>query len=47
MLCSGKVDSVCYRWMDGDIEDINLYYAILLDYCNLYNYVATLLDNTV
>ena len=30
-----------------EIEDINLYYAILLDYCNLYNYVATLLDSTV
>lgn len=19
MLCSGKIDSVCYRWMGGDI----------------------------
>ena len=27
-----------------EIEDINLYYAILIDYCNLYNYVAILLD---
>ena len=28
-----------------EIEDINLYYEILIDYCNLYNYVAILLDN--
>ena len=28
-----------------EMEDINLYYTILMDYCNLYNYVATLLDN--
>ena len=28
-----------------EMEDINLYYTILMDYCNLYNYVAALLDN--
>ena len=27
-----------------EIEDVNLYYAILIDYCNLYKYVAALLD---
>ena len=27
-----------------EMEDINLYYTIVIDYCNLYNYVATLLD---
>ena len=27
-----------------EIEDVNLYYEILIDYCNLYNYVVTLLD---
>lgn len=30
-----------------EMEDINLYYTIVIDYCNLYNYVATLLDSTV
>ena len=28
-----------------EMEDINLYYSIVIDYCNLYNYVAALLDN--
>lgn len=28
-----------------EMEDINLYYTILMDYCNLYNYVAILLDD--
>ena len=32
------------RYSFYEIEDVNLYYAILIDYCNLYNYVATLLD---
>ena len=27
-----------------EMEDINLYYSIVIDYCNLYNYVAALLD---
>ena len=27
-----------------EMEDVNLYYAIMMDYCNLYNYVAALLD---
>ena len=27
-----------------EMEDVNLYYAIVIDYCNLYNYVAALLD---
>lgn len=30
-----------------EMEDINLYYTIVIDYCNLYNYVAALLDNAV
>ena len=28
-----------------EMEDINLYYTIVIDYCNLYKYVAALLDN--
>lgn len=27
-----------------EMEDINLYYTIVIDYCNLYKYVAALLD---
>ena len=33
------------RYCFYEMEDINLYYEIVIDYCNLYNYVAALLDN--
>ena len=33
------------RYCFYEMEDINLYNEIVIDYCNLYNYVAALLDN--
>ena len=32
------------RYNFYEMEDINLYYTIPMDHCNLYNYVASLLD---